>query len=113
MAIRKTKLRTGDNVLVISGKDKGKTGKIKKILYKKNRVIVENINIRKKHVKGQGIIEFEAPIHISNVMLLCPSCEKPTRIAIKFENGKKFRVCKKCNQVIDEISKSKKEKATA
>ncbi len=113
MAMKKTKLRTGDTVLVIAGKDRGKTGKIKKILYKKNRVIVENINIRKKHIKGQGIVEFEAPIHISNVMLVCPNCKKPTKIAIKLENGKKFRVCKKCGQVIDEISKPKKEKAIA
>ncbi len=113
MAVRKTKLRTGDTVLVIAGNEKGKTGKIKRILYKKDRVIVEGLNIRKKHVKGQGIVEFEAPIHISNVMLVCPHCGKATRIGIKIEDGKKYRVCKKCGQIIDEISKPKKEKATA
>nr|WP_291490445.1 50S ribosomal protein L24 [Desulfurella sp.] len=102
----KTKLKKGDLVKVIAGKDKGKTGKIISFVPKNNRVIVEGIKIIKKHEKATqtskgGIIEKEAPIDISNVMLVCPHCNKPTRIASKIlDDGTKVRVCKKCNETI-------------
>ena len=95
--------KTGDKVIVISGKDKGKEGKITNVLRKENRVVVEGINIVKKHVKGNGqtagsITEVEAPIHASNVMIVDPKTKKPTRIGHKInKDGKKIRVTKKSN----------------
>ena len=103
----KFKIRKGDTVEVISGRaaDKGEQGEVLKVYREKQRVTVQGINIRKKH-QGQiqaqgrtmtpGIIEFEGPIHISNVMLVCPSCGKPTRVGISREDGKAHRVCKRC-----------------
>lgn len=103
----KTDLKKDDKVKVIAGKDKGKIGKVLKVDRKENRVIVENINKVKRHVKPNmqnrqgGIIEKEAPIHSSNVMLLCSQCMKPIRISFKtLEDGKKVRVCNKCNEVV-------------
>jgi len=102
----KTKLKKGDLVKVIAGKDKGKTGKIISFVPKKNRVIVEGVKIIKKHEKATqtskgGIIEKESPIDISNIMLVCPHCNKPTRIASKFlDDGTKVRACRKCNETI-------------
>ena len=99
--------KTGDKVIVISGKDKGKEGKITNILRKENRVVVEGINIVKKHVKGNGqtagsITEVEAPIHASNVMIIDPKTKKPTRIGHKInKDGKKIRVSKKSNSDLD------------
>ena len=99
--------KTGDKVVVISGKDKGKEGKITNILRKENRVVVEGINIVKKHVKGNGqtagsITEVEAPIHASNVMIIDPKTKKPTRIGHKInKDGKKIRVTKKSNSDLD------------
>ena len=99
--------KTGDKVIVISGKDKGKEGKITNILRKENRVVVEGINIVKKHVKGNGqtagsITEVEAPIHASNVMIIDPKTKKPTRIGHKVnKDGKKIRVTKKSNSNLD------------
>jgi len=102
------RVKKDDKVIVIAGKDKGKQGKILEVIPKKDKVVVEKVNVVKKHAKpspryGQGgIIEMESPIHISNVMLICPRCGKPTRIGNKIlENGKKVRVCKKCKEVID------------
>ena len=99
--------KTGDKVIVISGKDKGKEGKITHVLRKENRVVVEGINIVKKHVKGNGqtagsITEVEAPIHASNVMIIDPKTKKPTRIGHKVnKDGKKIRVTKKSNSNLD------------
>ena len=99
--------KTGDKVVVISGKDKGKEGKILNVLRKENRVIVENVNIVKKHVKGNGqtagsINEVEAPIHASNVMIIDPKTKKPTRIGHSTnKDGKKIRVSKKSNSDLD------------
>ena len=99
--------KTNDKVVVISGKDKGKEGKILNVLRKENKVIVENVNIVKKHVKGNGqtagsINEVEAPIHASNVMIVDPKTKKPTRIGhTKDKNGKKIRVTKKSNSKLD------------
>ena len=94
-------VKKGDKVIVITGKDKGKTGVILAAFPKKNRVLVEGVNIVKKHSKPSqmnpqgGIINQEAPIHVSNVMLIDPKTGEPTRVGIKIENGKKVRVCKK------------------
>jgi len=103
------KLKLNDKVLVISGKDKGKTGKITKIINKHDRIVVEKINIRTKHIKKtaqrQGEkIRFEAPISSSNVMILDPSLNKPTRIGYKrLENGKKERISRLSGVSLDNI----------
>ncbi len=100
------KIKKGDTVLVITGKDKGKTGKVEKALPKENKIIVTGINIRKKHVRPSrkypqgGIIEFPAPLDVSNVMLLCPRCSKPTRVKYRGEKKEKERICAKCGQAI-------------
>ncbi|MCD6129725.1 MAG: 50S ribosomal protein L24 [Deltaproteobacteria bacterium] len=102
----KTKLRKTDEVEIIRGKDRGKRGKILSFISKKNAVTVEGINIVKKHTKPSatskgGIIEKEAPIDISNIMLVCPHCSKRIRIGYKFlEDGKKVRYCRKCGETI-------------
>jgi large subunit ribosomal protein L24 len=108
----KVKIRKGDTVEVISGKfeDKGKRGEVIKVLPDKGRVVVQSVNIRKKHQRqvqtqgrtlSPGIIEFEGPIHISNVMLVCPKCDEPTRIGIHREDGESIRICKNCDSEID------------
>ncbi len=99
-------LKVGDKVVVIAGSSKGKEGKITKTLRKENRVIVEGCNIVKKHRKGNGqetggILETEAPIHASNVMLIDPKTKKRTRIGHVIENNKKIRVAKKSSEKID------------
>ncbi|RMG01160.1 MAG: 50S ribosomal protein L24 [Nitrospirae bacterium] len=101
-------IKKDDQVVVISGKEKGKQGRVLSVLPKKQRLIIEKVNIIKRHMKPSrrytqgGIIEKEGPIHISNVMLLCPRCNKPTRIGNQIlEDGRKLRVCKKCKEVID------------
>lgn len=100
------KLKTGDKVVVVSGSNKGKEGKITKVL--DSKVIVEGVNIVKKHLKpknnnGNGeIVEIEAPIHASNVMLIDPKTKKPTKVKIeKDDKGKKIRISKKSNEKID------------
>jgi large subunit ribosomal protein L24 len=104
------KLKTEDNVLVIAGKDKGKIGRILKVFPKENRAIVEGVNRIKKHVKPTprnpqgGIIEVFGKVHISNLMLVCPKCKKPTRVGIKIlEDKRKIRYCKKCGDFVDQI----------
>lgn len=99
--------KTGDKVVVITGKDKGKEGTITKTLKAENKVIVEGVNIVKKHVKPQGnqpgsIVEVEAPIHASNVMIIDPKTKKGTRIGHEIDKkGKKIRVSKKSNSNLD------------
>lgn len=100
------KLKKGDNVVVLSGNDKGKTGEIIEIMPKTEKIIVKGINVRKKHVKATpnqegGIIPTEFPIHSSIVNLVCPKCGKTTRIGYVIEDGKKFRICKKCEAKIN------------
>jgi len=102
----KMRIKKGDMVMVISGDDKGRKGKVIKVMPKKERVLVEGLNMQKKHQrprkegeKGQ-IVEKPGPIHISNVKLICPKCGKATRVARKIVEGKKYRVCKKCGQTI-------------
>lgn len=99
-------VKSGDKVKVISGKDKGKEGTITAALPKQNKVIVEGINIVKKHTRptgmGQegGIVETEAPIHVSNVQLIDPKNGEPTRVGYKFEDGKKVRYAKKSGEAL-------------
>ncbi len=102
------KIKKDDNVLVIAGKDRGKTGKIRLVYTDKNRLLVEGVNMIKRHtrargaVKQAGIIEREAPIAASNVMLLCGKCGKPARLGARtLADGKKVRFCKSCGEVID------------
>ena len=100
-------VKKGDKVMVISGKDKGKTGVILSAFPKKDRVLVEGVNIVKKHSKPSqmnpqgGIISQEAPIHVSNVMPLDPKTGEPTRVGLKVVDGKKVRVAKKSGEVLD------------
>ena len=108
----KTKIRKGDTVEIISGRfeDKGKRGEVIKVVPMDDRVVVQGVNMRKKHqsqVQTQGrtinpgIIEFEGPIHISNVMLVCPKCDEPTRVGLQREDDMSVRVCKNCGAIID------------
>ncbi len=108
----KVKIRKGDTVEVISGRfdDKGKRGEVIKVLPRENRLVVQGVNFRKKHqgeVQTQGramtpgIIEFEAPISISNVMLVCPVCDEPSRVGFVREGKEVQRVCKKCEAQFD------------
>jgi len=99
-------VKTNDEVVILSGKDKGKKGKITAAVPKKGTVIVEGVNVITKHVKpkGQGqlgsIEKCEAPIYACRVMIVCGSCSNPTKIGRRTENGKKIRFCKKCNATI-------------
>jgi len=100
------KIKKGDNILVIKGKDRGKTGKVIKALPKENKIVVEGINLRKKHIrpkregeKGQ-IVEIPAVFSASNAKIICSGCGKAVRVGYKIENGIKSRVCKKCGKTI-------------
>ena len=100
------KIKKDDTVLIISGKDRGRKSKIIEVLPKRGKVVIEGINLKKKHVrpkksgeKGQ-IVELAAPLDASDVKIVCPKCKKAVRIGYKFEGEKKFRICKKCNQEI-------------
>ncbi len=102
------RIRKNDTVLVIVGKDKGKKGKVRFAYPKDERLLVDGINLIKKHsrasgaVRQAGIIEREAPIHVSNVMLLCNKCSHPARVGFRFlADGKKVRICRVCGEVID------------
>lgn len=108
MMCEKIELKRDDKVKIIAGKDKGKIGKVLKVHQKKNRVLVENINMIKRHSRPSaqnrqgGIVEREAAIHWSNVMLMCNKCMSPVRIKTQIlEDGKKKRVCRKCDELID------------
>lgn len=101
-------VKNGDRVIVISGKDKGKSGNIRKVDRTRGKVTVEGLNMVTKAQKPQpalniqgGLIKVEAPIDSSNVMIVCPACEKPTRPSMKVIDGKKVRVCKKCGEQLD------------
>ncbi|MBW1605330.1 50S ribosomal protein L24 [Lactobacillus sp. Sy-1] len=100
-------IKTGDKVRVISGKDKGKEGTVTKTIASTDRVVVEGVNIVKKHQKASqsnpqgGINDVEAPIHVSNVMIIDPSNNEPTKIGIREDNGKKVRFSKKTNTSLD------------
>jgi large subunit ribosomal protein L24 len=106
MALRR--LRKDDTVMVIAGRERGKTGKVLRVLDEKNRVLIERVNMVKRHQKPRsaqqqgGILEKEAPIHLSNVVPICGRCNKPTRVGHrKLDDGKTVRVCRRCNEILD------------
>jgi large subunit ribosomal protein L24 len=101
-------IRKNDTVKVIAGKDKGKTGKVLRIIPKRGRAIVEKLNMVKRHLRPSeqarqgGILEKESPIEMSNLMLICSKCTDPTRVGYRMlDDDQKVRFCKKCNEVID------------
>ncbi len=108
----KVKIRKDDTVEVIAGRaeDRGKRGKVIRVFPKENRVVVQGVNLRIKHqaqiqMQGRtmspGRVEFEAPIHISNVMLVCPKCDQATRVGVERDESGAHRVCKRCQSLID------------
>ncbi|MFO7801127.1 MAG: 50S ribosomal protein L24 [Desulfovermiculus sp.] len=107
--MEKCKIRVKDKVMVLVGKDRGKVGSVKTIHRKTDRLTVDQVNKVKRHVKGNpytgksgGIQEIEAPMHMSNVALICDSCTHPTRIGFTYtDDGRKLRYCKKCNEMLD------------
>ena len=113
----KMTVKSGDNVLVITGKDKGKTGKVTAVYSDENKVLIDNVYIVSKHQKPKsqqdkgGIFKRPAPIEASNVLVVCPVCNKATRVAHKEIDGKKVRVCKKCGASLDKeyVKQTKKE----
>jgi len=101
-----------DNILVVKGKDRGKTGKVERVILEKNKLVVTGVNVAKRHEKPRskakpgGVVDFPAPLKAENVMLICPSCDKATRIGYKrLESGKRVRICKKCSNTIAGIKK--------
>ena len=104
---KKLHVKKNDTVMVITGKDKAKTGKVLSLVPKKDGVLIEGINVVKRHTKARGseqggILEKEAPLHISNVMLVCGKCNKPVRTRVTvLEDGKKARCCVKCGESFD------------
>jgi len=101
------KIRRGDFVYVLTGKDRGKKGNVLKVLPKESKAIVEGINYIKKHMRRRredepgGIVQIEAPIHISNLAIFCKKCNQKTRVGFKFlEDGEKVRFCKRCKEII-------------
>lgn len=109
-------VKKGDTVVVIAGKEKGKTAKVLEVSPKSNKVLVENVNVVTKHQKQKsqeekgGIIKKSAPIEASNVMVICPDCGKATRVAHKEVDGKKVRICKKCGASLDKAEAKKVKK---
>ena len=109
MSKLETPIRRNDNVVVITGKDRGKRGRVLKVDPSKNRLIVEGVNFIKRHTKPNpqrqikgGVIEREAALHASNVQLVCPECDKPTRLGRRvLGDGRKVRICRKCEGVVD------------
>lgn len=102
----KMNIKRGDNVIVLSGKDAGKTGEVLTAMPAEGKVVVKGINIQSRHTKPQrqgdegGIIQKEGALYACKVMLVCPKCSKPTRVGHKFVDGKKVRACKKCGEEI-------------
>lgn len=104
--MNKLRLKTGDQVKVIAGKDKGKTGKIMQVFASSNKVVVEGVNVMKKHLKSRGqkekgrVIELSAPLNISNVMLMDPAKNAPTRVRLEVRDGHKVRIAKKSGEIV-------------
>lgn len=99
------KIKKGDEVKLLLGKDQGKTGKVVKVLAKEGKAFVEGVNAYKRHIRkmGQnegGILEINKPVNMSNLALICPACKKPTRVGYKIEGENKLRICKKCQEVV-------------
>jgi len=108
MSLSISSLRKNDSVVVITGKDRGKRGRVLKVIADKNRLIVEGVNIIKRHTKPNpqrnikgGIVEREGALHASNVQLVCPECGKMTRIGHRVDGDRKVRICRKCEGVVD------------
>ncbi|NLZ54385.1 MAG: 50S ribosomal protein L24 [Thermoanaerobacteraceae bacterium] len=106
--MEKVQIKKGDTVCVLSGKDKGKKGKVIKVLPRKKKAIVEGVNMATKHqkptpgIKQGGIMQIEMPIYTSKLMVVCGKCNKPTRVGYKMlDDGSKVRICKKCEEVLD------------
>jgi large subunit ribosomal protein L24 len=101
------KVRREDTVRVVTGKERGKTGVVRQVLRSEGRIVIAGVNVVKRHMRPRadrpgGIIEREAPLHVSNVMVVCKSCGKPTRVAFRFkEDGRKMRICRRCDQPLD------------
>lgn len=112
------KVKKNDNVLVLTGKDAGKTGKVLVSIPKANKVVVDGVNLQKKHKKArnaQDVSKIETQngaIDASNVMVICPKCDKATRVSYKVEGDKKVRVCKKCGAILDASKEAKEVKKT-
>ncbi len=99
------KIQTGDEIKILLGKDNGKTGKVVRVLAKEGRIWVDGLNLYKRHIRKTsqnegGIIDIAKPMNLSNVALVCPNCKKTTRVGFKIEDGIKYRVCKKCGEII-------------
>jgi large subunit ribosomal protein L24 len=104
---KKFRVKKGDNVEVVQGKEAGKRGKVLRVLAAEERIVVERVNFIKRHVRPSkktpqgGVIEREASMHISNVKLVCPSCNQAVRVGVRMEGEEKIRYCKKCNVQVD------------
>jgi large subunit ribosomal protein L24 len=99
------KIHKGDNVQILLGKDRGKTGAVERVINKNEKIVITGVNVYKRHVKGKqgiegGIIDIVKPINISNIALVCPSCKKPTRVGFSVTGDVKIRICKKCGKEI-------------
>ncbi len=99
------KIKKGDLVKVMAGRDNGKEGKVLRILAKENKVLVEGANLVKRHIRKMegiegGIMEISKPLNLSSVMLVCPNCKKASRVSFKIEGNTKVRICKKCKEAI-------------
>lgn len=111
------KVKKDDKVLVLAGKNRKATGKVMRTFQKTDKIVVEKVNMRKKHIKKTSnrpgeIITYEAPIHASNVKVICPHCERATRVGyIVLENKKKQRVCKKCKESLDKATTTTRKKS--
>ncbi|OGD00139.1 50S ribosomal protein L24 [Candidatus Amesbacteria bacterium RIFCSPHIGHO2_01_FULL_47_34] len=105
--LTKLKIKKGDTVVVSIGKDKGRQGKVERIILKEAKVLLPGINQYKKHRKPQGesrpgeILTLDRPLPVANLALICPKCKQPTRVGYRFDGAKKLRVCRKCEQDID------------
>lgn len=100
------KIKKGDTVKILLGKDRGKTGQVERVLTKKDLIFISGVNLYKRHVKKQGtieggIIDIVKPINLSNLSLICPNCKKVTKVNFKMEGKEKVRICKKCRRVIN------------
>lgn len=101
------KIKKGDEIIVVSGKDRGRKGKVDKTLPRKQAVLVTDLNLVKKHLRAQGekkpggIVQIPKPLNVAKIALVCPQCHQPTRVGYKIEKKEKFRICKKCQELID------------
>lgn len=102
------KIRKGDMVQILLGKDRGKSAKVLTVYPKEKKVLVEGVNVYKKHINAKkqgvdsagGIIDIQKPVYLSNVMLVCPTCKLPTRVGFQLKDDKKIRICKKCHKEV-------------